>query len=383
MSRRTRRDGLRLAAAGIGVALGGCLGRNPGDDETPGDETTPTDGGTPTATPDGDVEFETLQLGTRLARPDWHDHHDVGHLALYASGEAARAGLDLASADDERRAAIESFVADTDFETERLLLVESVGPDTCHDAVEVTGLTVADGVLAGEAAVVADTPENGACGDAVTYPSVLVRVRFPAAPADEARLRVTDGWDEAKELRATAVTDAVDPDTLDGHVRPDSDPTTVPPELVCEDDDFTRHGTGFAGEPPWGATDGHSWGSFALRVDRLSVARGETVTVSLTNLGPGEGATGNRYKYNLQVLTEAGWQDVRGHPDGETRGYTDEAILHEPGEGFEWSFEMTPEGVVVDHVHGDGIEVCPGLPAGRYRFVFWEPTVAVAFDLRE
>jgi hypothetical protein len=29
----------------------------------------------------------------------------------------------------------------------------------------------------------------------------------------------------------------------------------------------------------------------------------------------------------------------------------------------------------------DSLVVCPDLEPGRYRFVFWEPDVAVAFDL--
>jgi len=36
---------------------------------------------------------------------------------------------------------------------------------------------------------------------------------------------------------------------------------------------------------------------------------------------------------------------------------------------------------VAGHVHEDSLSVCPDLPPGRYRFVFWEPTVAVAFDV--
>lgn len=105
------------------------------------------------------------------------------------------------------------------------------------------------------------------------------------------------------------------------------------------------------------------------------------MTVTLTSLGPGTGGTGNRNKYSLQVLTEAGWQDVRGSTDGEPLPYTDEAVRHEPGEGFRWTFDLTPEGVIAGHVHEDALAVCPGLPAGRYRFVFWEPLVAVSFDL--
>jgi hypothetical protein len=37
------------------------------------------------------------------------------------------------------------------------------------------------------------------------------------------------------------------------------------------------------------------------------------------------------------------------------------------------TFEMTEEGVVEDgHPHEDHLAVCPGLPAGRSRFVYFE-----------
>lgn len=45
---------------------------------------------------------------------------------------------------------------------------------------------------------------------------------------------------------------------------------------------------------------------------------------------------------------------------------------------------MTEAGVLAGHVHETKLEVCPGLPAGRYRFVYngivsGEP-LAVEFD---
>ncbi|MGM0605971.1 MAG: hypothetical protein ACQETB_09940 [Halobacteriota archaeon] len=64
-------------------------------------------------------------------------------------------------------------------------------------------------------------------------------------------------------------------------------------------------------------------------------------------------------------------------------GYTDEAIGHRPGDGFEWSFEMTAARNLAGHVREERLTVCPTLPAGRYRFVHWQPAIAVAFDLRD
>jgi hypothetical protein len=123
--------------------------------------------------------------------------------------------------------------------------------------------------------------------------------------------------------------------------------------------------------------------TFALRADDTTYQFGDAVTITLTNLLPERNGTGNRHKYNIQVLTEAGWQDVRGSTNRDLFPYTDEGILHDPGEGFEWTFDLTAEGVTGGHVHEDDLEVCPDLQPGRYRFLFWEPTVAVTVDVTE
>lgn len=384
MERVNRRTALRALGVGLGGALAGCLGDGPGGPEppgNPGDGTDRTD--SPTDTPrtgDGAVsEYEVRPFGVSSSGGEWFgEDRATGHVELYGSAGAARGLLALGEVPDDRRGRLESFVDGTDFDRARLLYVVSAGPDTCHGRLEVSDLGTAEDALAGEARVVDEREANQGCGDAVTFPSALVRVRFDAAPANRATLSVTDGWDQTGEVSATAV--AVDPGSLAGHVRPAGDPSAVPSALECEESGFTRHPAGFSGRPPWGAstTDG---GAFALRVDSLAANPGDAVTVTLTNVGAETHYTGNRHKYDLQVLTGAGWEDVRGSTGRDSFPYTDEAVAHEPGEGFEWSFELTPEGVVQGHFHGEDLEVCPGLPAGRYRFVFWEPTVAVAFDL--
>jgi len=385
MDATDRRRVLRAFGLGFGAALAGCLSGDPGGTVTDSEGRNPTDSpmSSPTVTPPSGagVVSEVLQLGTGLEHPAWRaDGDGGGHVELYASAAAARGRLGLDALDPDRREAAESFIGATDFEAQRLLLVASVGPDTCYSRVEVTSLRVVDGTLAGAARAVDTREEGEGCGDAITYPAALVRVGFEGPPLDRARIRLTDGWGERTEVVAAAV--ERDPAALAGHVRPADEPSTVPAELDCGESGFGRHGVGFSSAPPWGFTaDG--WGAFALRIDALEVARGETVTVSLTNVGAAEGTTGNRHKYNLQVRTEAGWADVRGTTDGDPVPYTDEAIIHEPGEGFEWSLAMTPAGVLAGHPQEGRLSVCPGLPEGRYRFAFWEPTVAVAFDLTD
>lgn len=42
-------------------------------------------------------------------------------------------------------------------------------------------------------------------------------------------------------------------------------------------------------------------------------------------------------------------------------GYDDLVIEHCPGEGFQWIFQMTEDGVLKGHAHEDKLEICPGL----------------------
>lgn len=174
---------------------------------------------------------------------------------------------------------------------------------------------------------------------------------------------------------------------LAGHVRPDSDPQTVPDELACDREAFERR-RGWISETElqWGNLTTGSEPAFALRVECLSVERGESVTVTLTNVSGDEQNTGNVHKANLDVYTEAGWQDPRGWPDGQPKPITDDLWEWKPGEQYEVTFKMTSEGVVEGafHAHTESLVTCPGLPAGRYRYATAAPQqgdVAVAFDL--
>lgn len=51
------------------------------------------------------------------------------------------------------------------------------------------------------------------------------------------------------------------------------------------------------------------------------------------------------------------------------------------GQGWTWAIELTESGIPA--ATDVDVSVCPGLPAGRYRFVYWgtDEPVAVGFDL--
>jgi len=162
-------------------------------------------------------------------------------------------------------------------------------------------------------------------------------------------------------------------------IRPDGDPMTVPQELTCSDDAFTRH---------WTIPEDRqiTWGSveqLTLRINELSVNYGDTVRINLTNTAPESVETGNRRKFVVELYTAAGWQPVRGTTRETQIVYADDAVSHQPDDGFSWELRLTETGLA--HA-GKDLKVCPDLVTGRYRFVYWgltniDAAVAVAFDL--
>lgn len=165
-------------------------------------------------------------------------------------------------------------------------------------------------------------------------------------------------------------------------VSPEKEPETVPGALHCDDGTFERHFPGYG-------DDSIHWGDFkefALRADSLSYDYGDTANITLRNTASETRETGNKNKYNFEVYTEAGWQDVRGWADGNSRPYTDEAVSHDAGGGFEWDITLTENGIPDATTHDEILDVCPDLESARYRFIYWglggEEAIGVAFDLQ-
>lgn len=340
-------------------------------------------GGTETPTPGqaGIADFETLSFTVRND-PNWRDDA-VGYAVVIDSESRQRAAFGVFSPDSDTDE-LRDFVEDVDYENERLLVVESGGPNSCYSRLDVENARVDDGRLRADASVVDTREGDEACASVETYPSTLVRVSFEDSPVDEAAIDVTDGWDEQATVTATA-DDSLSPDPADlsGHVRPDGDPSAVPP-LDCDRDGVTRHGQWFdEADVAWGdfETDGET--ALSLRVEEIEYEHGDTASIQLTNVSDGNVATGNREKYNLQVYTDDGWQDVRVKEGDHGFGYTDEAINHPPGGGFRWDVELTEAGIVEGSSHD--AEVCPDLQSGRYRFAYFgvigDGAVAVSFEL--
>ena len=166
-----------------------------------------------------------------------------------------------------------------------------------------------------------------------------------------------------------------------GTISPRDEPENIPDGSRCDDEEFERHPTVYdEDDVHWGDLE-----NFSLRADGVSFEYGERVSISLTYTGSETGTTGNKHTYNVELYTGTGWQEVRG-TSGEAIGYSDEAVTHDPGDGFTWEIELTEEGISEASIHGGKLRVCPRLTSGRYRFVHPGPVedgaLAIAFDLR-
>lgn len=373
-----------LLSAGAAVGLAGCLDARLGDGP----------GGNGEGDGDRDLEFDVFQLGASPGPHLWrYDEDATGFLSLVESDDDR-----LWMVEDPREVdGLEQWLEDTDFDASTIVYVETAVPSTCYREVAIDDIGIDDGRISGRAEAVDVSDETEGCGAAEAHPSALVRVTGDDLPSDAA-FAVTDGWGESSEVVADGRN--LDPEHLPGGVAPTGEPEPLA-ELACGDEDFERH---------WGPDEAvlgeshveHGAGrededeaiAFAMRVrdpaesddgDRgsLEFARSDEVRVRTWNLSDQVLVTGNHHKYNLQVSTADGWQDVRGWTTDEPAGYTDEGVSHRPGEGFEWTFEMTEDGVLEGHVHEDRLEVCPDLRPGRYRFVYREAggsALAVEFE---
>lgn len=187
----------------------------------------------------------------------------------------------------------------------------------------------------------------------------------------------------SEEAETETPAQPADADDLDGYVRPEDDPKPID-ELVCKDEEFERHAKVYD-SISWGIHRADSHKEFALRVNQLSFKHGNEVKIQLTNLTNEPQGVPNEIYYNLEVYTEAGWQDVRGWVEGLPYGdpfpYSEEINNQQPGDGYEWSFKLTEEDILKDHTFKEELTVCSGLPSGRYRFVFTQGGIAVGFDV--
>jgi hypothetical protein len=365
-----RRSLLRLAGAATVGTLAGCTGggtETGPDSEQSGPDTTPEN---------GISTQQTIPLGLRGEQPGWVEDA-TGRVVVIDSETRLQAALQPYGGRD----GLSTFLDGVDFDTERVVLVETIVPNRCYERLEISNVRLEDDRLRAEAEAVETSDGNSVCAQALAYPSTLLRVGFADDPVDEAAIRVTDGQGDTATVAAGA-DDALSPDPADlaGSVQPDGSAEPIAP-LSCDEESFQRHGQWYEESAVrLGELQQNGGAILAMRADSPVYERGDTVRVTMRNVAEQTVETGNEHKYNLQAYTEDGWQDVRGG-DGPF-AYTDIAVGHAPGEGFEWSFEFTESGVAESEPHE--FEVCPGLPSGRYRFAYFgvigDGALAVEFD---
>jgi hypothetical protein len=134
----------------------------------------------------------------------------------------------------------------------------------------------------------------------------------------------------------------------------------------------------------WGTADYNDTAdALGLRVETTEYALGDTVKIRMYNLSEADHGTRTREEFLMQLWTEAGWQTVFGYTEDGPYPFTDDAVIHEPGQSLTWNISLTADGVLGQYAHPRRARVCPALQPGRYRFVFpiGQPTLAVAFDV--
>lgn len=86
--------------------------------------------------------------------------------------------------------------------------------------------------------------------------------------------------------------------------------------------------------------------------------------IRLTNVSEVERSRCSDGKYNIQVKTEAGWQDIRVWQEENRRPLApSESVNQKPGGSHVWTIEMSEERITAD--------ICPDIQFGRYRFAYW------------
>ena len=134
-------------------------------------------------------------------------------------------------------------------------------------------------------------------------------------------------------------------------------PTTAPSPGGCEG--FQSHPIDLSTYSVSGYGEG-----FELTASTGQLPLGDEMTITLQNTTNEERSTGNETLFAVQRAKDGGWEHVLWAP--EEWVWTEEALIHQPGEGMEWTFPFTKSGLSLDPYR-----VCTDLPAGVYRFVYW------------
>jgi hypothetical protein len=197
MPNRSRRRLLYGVGTASLLAVAGCLDAPP--DSTDGN--TSTDSPNASAVRDAPDGTAVLQLAPSFTDPAWSTAptEDIGYVARYDTRAATESLLNRPGDTPDH---VSDFVAATDFDAATILYLQSVGSSTCYDTIEVSSVSVPDEAVVATASAVDTSGSNTACGQAITYPSAVVRVPGDDLP-EATRVRFTSGYGTTGTVTAT------------------------------------------------------------------------------------------------------------------------------------------------------------------------------------
>jgi len=200
-----RRKFLAGASVGIVVSVTGCLEGTPLVNQTEGsdgtDEDTSDDGPdqdiSDNETEDGEYEYEAVEGehdfdgGAFTIKQLGYEPRDLPnqppHLLEYiADAQRALNYLDTEAAPEEFR----TFIRETDFSRERLLLIRSDGSNPGYGYIMIRSFSLSDETLAGRAAGYAEQLYGGSAG---ARPAAFIRVTFDEKPVETAEFTIVEG----------------------------------------------------------------------------------------------------------------------------------------------------------------------------------------------
>lgn len=175
-----------------------------------------------------------------------------------------------------------------------------------------------------------------------------------------------------------STTDDNKPDNFDGNlqgIKPEGAPPDIPNYEYCTTGGRSQH-------PVFvdlGKVENGDYEDWELRISSTNIEVGNSFAIELKNTSSESIEFGNKWRYNLQLYTEQGWQEVRWLK--KNIPYKDITKMIEPESGVRWEFYSSAAGIIATHPYSNHMVVCPELPPGRYRFICGSFPIAVQFNI--
>lgn len=152
-------------------------------------------------------------------------------------------------------------------------------------------------------------------------------------------------------------------------------PDDPPSAATCTDDGFKRLDQRFSDDSLQNNVLEEEGTSLFEMESQDTVALGETISITMTNVSGEDQLVGVPEKYDIQRYTADGWQNVRGYDGEDYEKYSIDATVLAPDDSYDWSLPVTADGFSDDE---HGLYTCPAPEPGTYRFAYWEVGGAIA-----